>query len=225
MRIIRRPAARWRPLHLHGSPGLPRDKSGSISLITSSELPTRPSGSLLATGVMKVDHCAGRIPAVLYARELFGAGWLGRADQSFGIETASATEEDQQVLGGAYSWAPVLKGDREVLVEDVVRVIGGFQLAQPGQSRAGERVVQALRALVCLEAEVQAAQVSPQLIPVPVEALEVLAYRADVEVLVALRLGGGARVHVADRAAQLFRPAAKGLACLDVIARNEATIG
>jgi hypothetical protein len=104
----------------------------------------------------------------------------------------------------------VLKGDREVLVEDVVRVIGGFQLAEPGQGRAGERVVQALRALVCLEAEVQAAQVSPQLIPVPVEALEVLAYGADVEVLVAVRLGGGARVHVVDRAAQLFRPAVKG---------------
>ena len=100
--------------------------------------------------------------------------------------------------------------DREVLVEDVLGIVGGLQLAQTGERVAGERVVQPLRALVCLEAEVQAAQVPPQLTPVPVEALEVLANRADVEVLVAVRLGGGARVHVVDRAAQLFRPAAKG---------------
>src|SRR5262249_8211723 len=46
--------------------------------------------------------------------------------------------------------------DREVLVEDVLGIVGGFQLAEPCQGLAGERVVQALRALVCLEAEVEA---------------------------------------------------------------------
>jgi DNA-binding transcriptional ArsR family regulator len=60
--------------------------------------------------------------------------------------------------------------------------------------------VQPLRPLVCLEAEVQAVRVRPQLVPVLVEGSGAPAYRGDVEVLVPVRVGGGVRAHVVDRA-------------------------
>ena len=61
------------------------------------------------------------------------------------------------------------RSEREVLVEDVLGVVGGLQLAEPGEGAAGKRVMQALRALVRLEAEVEAVQVVAQLVPVGVE--------------------------------------------------------
>jgi hypothetical protein len=50
--------------------------------------------------------------------------------------------------------------DRDVLVEDIFRVVGGFQLAEVGESRAARSVVQSLRSAVGLEAEVQAVEVA-----------------------------------------------------------------
>src|SRR5580700_4288163 len=92
------------------------------------------------------------------------------------------------------------RSEREVLVEDVLGIVGRLQLAQPGEGAAGKRVMQALRALVRLEAQVEAVQVRAKLVPVGVETAGVPANRGDVEVLVAVRVGGGIRVDVVDRA-------------------------
>src|ERR1700689_1066964 len=93
------------------------------------------------------------------------------------------------------------RGEREVLVEDVLGVVGGLQLAEPGEGAAGKGFMQALRALVRFEAQAEAVQVRATLVPVGVETAGVPAHRGNVEVLVTVRVGGSVRVDVVDRAA------------------------
>ena len=90
------------------------------------------------------------------------------------------------------------RSDREVLIEDILRVVAGLELPEPGQGLVRECVMQALRPAVCLKAEVEAVQGRTQLVPVPAEVLRVRANRRDVEVLVAVGKGGGLRVRVVD---------------------------
>ena len=65
--------------------------------------------------------------------------------------------------------------------------------------------MQALRALVRLEAEVKAVQVMAQLVPVPMEALGVPAHRGEVTVTYELTERGRALMPALDQIAQWAR--------------------